>query len=124
MLFQSSVYPADAIVKGGSAAAPTAGTAFVTLGSIPPAGKYLVTVAYTITGATETAALNVRLTANGVSVIDMPSNFNSVTNASLIEVPPFQITMDGTSAAPKLTAVASATASTVYAGVLIFQRIG
>lgn len=58
---------------GNTAAAPAAGTAICSFAI--PAGVYRIRAWYTITGAAETAAHNVRLQlATQGSVVDFPSN--------------------------------------------------
>lgn len=106
-------------LQGGTAAAPTAGTSFVSLAA-PLAGIYEVHGFFVISGAAEPQALNVRLSANNVAQIDMPSS------AGVTAVVPFAISriqLDGVNVV-KLTAIANATASTVYSGAIFASRIG
>lgn len=119
---RSAQQTADSVIKGGSASAPTAGTAFVQTAGTPAAGVYKITIGYVITGATETAQLNVRLTLNGAAFGDFPSNMNAVTNGLMNEVVLGRVTLDGVNVV-KMTAVASAVASTVYAGYINYERI-
>jgi hypothetical protein len=111
---------AQSMSASGTAAAPGAGTAFVSVANVP-AGWYSIRVLFTITGAVETAAKNVRLSmTTGGTITDFPSGagVNAV----------YSFTVDATLVANnldtiKLTAIAAATASTVYTGTISLYRI-
>ena len=117
----------DTVSKGGGAAAPTAGTAFVSYAANAlAAGRHRITVWYSISGAIETqsAGANVRLSdaSGGFTSIDMPSNNGAAAGVMFGPIGPFEVTV-GAANTVKLTAVANATASTVYAGTMIAKRI-
>lgn len=117
----STVVPiANSLVAAGSAAAPGAGASFVSPGT-PPAGLYQVTVIYSITGAVEAAPQNVRYSANGGSIsINLPSG-GGITDIYTFVIPRLQL--NGSNQA-FLLAIAAATVSTVYTGVVVHQQIG
>lgn len=110
---------ADSLRQNGSAAAPGAGANFVSLAA-PPAGVYTLRGSFSITGAVEVAAANVRLMANGAGFVDLPS---AVGIAAALPFQIDRITLDGVNPV-QLRAVAAATALTVYMGWLIASRIG
>lgn len=106
----------------GTAAAPGAGSAFVSLAGVPP-GTYRVSVLYGVSGAAEPQAKNVRLSlAAGGSIADLPSGMG------VAAVMPFEIggvhVSNPAGDTLRLTAIGAATASTVYTGSLSVQRIG
>ena len=111
---------ADTIRANGSAVAPGAGSNFVAT-TAPPKGVYEIRGGYIITAAQETAALNIRLLANAVGVVDFPT---AMTFGSA-QVVPFhipRIELNGTDIVA-LRAVVAAVAATVYAGWLCVSRI-
>lgn len=115
---------AQSVSKGGMAAAPTAGSAIVSLPANQPAGTYKVRLTYSISGAIEAAGLNVRLSdaSGGFTSVDFPSNNGSVGGQSWF----FTIdalTLASSTNTIKITAVANATASTVYSATLSIYRI-
>jgi hypothetical protein len=108
----------DCIVAAGSAAAPTAGTAFIT-SAVPPAGVYKLEISYGISGAVEANAQNVRINANAGAYLALPSTMG------ITLVVPFvveRVTLNGVNTV-NITAVANATAATVYYGSLTLTRI-
>jgi hypothetical protein len=114
----------DSVSKGGTAAAPGSGSAIVSLAANQPAGLYKVNLMYSITGAIETAGLNVRLTdaSSTFTAVDFPSNNGSVAGAV------FNFTIDrlnvtGSTNTIKVVAAAAAAASTVYSVMLSITRI-
>lgn len=116
----------DTVSKGGGAAAPTAGTAFVSFaGNALGAGRHRITIMYTISGAAEVASsgANVRLSdaSSGFTAIDFPSNNGGVPGVVFGPIT-VEVTV-GAANTVKLTAVANATASTLYAGSMIAKRI-
>ena len=116
----------DTVSKGGGAAAPGAGSAFVSYaGNALAAGRHRITVLYSISGASETASngANVRLSdaSGGFTAIDLPSN-NGGTSGVAYGPFTFEVTVASTNTV-KLTAIAAATASTVYAGTMVAKRI-
>jgi hypothetical protein len=116
----------DNVSKGGGAAAPTAGTAFVSYaGNALAAGRHRITIMYSISGAAEVASsgANVRLSdaSAGFTSIDFPSNNGGVPGVVFGPIT-VEVTV-GAANTVKLTAVANATASTVYAGTMVAKRI-
>lgn len=104
----------------GTAAAPGAGSAFVSIANVPT-GWYRMEALYTVTGAVETAAKNIRLSmATGGSITDFPSGagvgavYSFVVDAVLVSTNNDTV---------RLTAIAAATASTVYTGTLTLYRL-
>ena len=77
-----------------------------------PAGVYQLDFGWIITGAVETAALNVRLQYNGSGKIDLNSG-GGVANYSTGTVP--RATLDGSNVV-KLNTIAGATGRTVFSG--------
>ncbi len=110
---------AQSIAVGGTAGAPGAGSNFVVTGSAPKAGRYRVRVFYVLSGTQETAALNVRLKANGAGVCDLPTGQTTALNVVDLEV---TLDLDGTNTVA-LGAVAAATGGSVYSGFLILDRL-
>lgn len=110
-----------ALNGAGTAAAPTGGSAFVSITNVPT-GTYRVKGWYGISGAAETAAKNIRLSlATGGSVMDLPSGMGTTT---LI---PFEIEgvhVNTPNDTLRMTAIAGATAATVYTGTLTMTRTG
>jgi len=105
---------------GGTAAAPGAGSNFVTTGStVPKAGRYRIKGWYVLTGTQETAALNVRLKANNASLMDLPSGQTTGLNILSFEV---FADLDGVNVVA-LGAVAAATGGSVYSGGLVLDRL-
>jgi hypothetical protein len=108
------------IFASGTAAAPGAGASFVTTASPPPAGWYELIGWFAITGAVETAALNVELGFNNVAAqTKFPSGMGV---ATVIEFRIPQILLDGTHNVA-LAAVAGATVSTVYTGSFVLTEV-
>jgi hypothetical protein len=104
---------ATPIFASGTAAAPGAGASFVTTASPPPAGWYEITGVFAITGAAETAALNVELGFNNVAAQTKYPSGAGVTAVVPFRIP--QVLLDGTHNVI-LAAVAGAALSTVYTG--------
>lgn len=125
-LFATDVVFGDTVSKGGGAAAPGAGTAFVSFAANAlAAGRHRITVMYSISGASEVASAgaNVRLSdaSAGFTSIDLPSNTGGTAGVAF---GPFTFELSvGATNTVKLTAVAAATASTVYAGTMVAKRI-
>lgn len=116
----------DTVSKGGGAAAPGAGSAFVSYAANAlAAGRHRITLTYCISGASETqsAGANVRFSdaSGGFTAIDLPSN-NGGTAGVTFGPFTFEVTVASANTV-KLTAVAAATASTVYAGTMVAKRI-
>lgn len=105
----------------GTAAAPGAGSAFVSIANVP-AGTYRVTGWYGISGAAEAQAKNVRLSlAAGGTVTDFPSGMGTAAPMTF-EVGGVHVSSPGDTL--RLSAVAAATAATVYTGTMSMQRVG
>ena len=108
---------ANSLVAFGTAAAPAANA--VVAGLTPPAGWYQVSGVFVISGAAEPQALNLQLNANNANLIKFP------TGAGITGVVPFTIPallVNGTNQVA-LTAVANATASTVYTASLTLTTL-
>lgn len=106
--------------NSGTAAAPGAGSAFVSIGAIT-IGWYRVAILYTITGAVETQAKNVRLSfTTGGSLVDFPSGAGVAAVYSFVIEAVVNLNAGDTI---KLTAIAAATAATVYTGTISLYRI-
>jgi len=104
----------------GTAAAPGAGSAFVSIANVP-AGWYTIRVVYTITGAVEAAPKNVRLSmTTGGTITDFPSGAG-VTAVYSFTVDAVLVTNNLDTV--KLTAIAAAAASTVYTGTITLYRL-
>lgn len=106
-------------MKGGTAAAPGAGSNFVALDSAPKAGRYRIKFGYVLTGTQETAALNIRLKANGLGIIDLPTGQATAQNWIWQEA---IVDLDGTNVVA-MGAIAAATGGSVYTGVIICDRL-
>lgn len=115
----------DTVAKGGTAAAPGAGAAIVTLTANQPAGLYRVSMVWSISGAIETAGLNVRLTdaSSSFTAIDFPSNNGSVGGQSWTQTID-RLNVTSATNTIKVVAIAAAVASTVYSVNLAMTRIG
>jgi hypothetical protein len=108
----------DCVVAAGSAAAPAAGTAFIT-SAIPVAGVYKIEISYGISGVLEVNAQNVRINLNGGAYLALPSTMG------IALVVPFvveRVTLNGVNTV-NTTAIVNATAATVYYGSLTLTRI-
>lgn len=104
----------------GTAAAPGAGSAFVSIASVPT-GWYTIRGWYTITGAVEAAAKNVRLSmTTGGTISDYPSGAGT---AAFYWFVVDAVLVSNNLDTVKLTAVAAATAATVYTGQLTMYRL-
>lgn len=107
----------------GTAVAPGAASNFVSLtGTTIEAGEYQVDIYWTITGAQETAANNIRLMVSAGAVCDVPTAM-AFGGADVYHVCFPRLTHDGVNAM-QLRAIANAVASTVYTGVIVATRIG
>jgi hypothetical protein len=113
--------PAISRVASATSAAPGAGSNVASIAA-PPAGSYRLKVMYILTGTQETAALNVRVRANGAGLIDLPTG-QAVGAASVITVDIGRIDCDGVNVV-SAGAVAAATGGSVYTITLILDRIG
>jgi hypothetical protein len=106
--------------SSGTQPAPGAGVAFVSIANVPT-GWYRISVLYTVTGAVEVAPKNVRLSfTTGGAIVDLPSG------AGVGAVYSFVIDMflnSNNNDTIKLTAIAAATASTVYTGTITLYRV-
>lgn len=111
-------YPSDALKASGTAAAPTSGSNFASLAA-PRAGIYKITFEYTITGAAESNALNVRSKVNGATYLDFPSGGLNAVQVQIFN----RVTLDGTNPVQLAAGGNNATASTVYTGTIICQQI-
>lgn len=118
-MYVKDVPVASSLVASGSVAAPGAGSAFVTLNA-PPAGVYRIRILYIITGAQETAALNVQFEANGANLFTFPTS-QPLAAGTIVSVEIERIDLNGTNNV-RLEAAAAATASTVYTGVICATR--
>jgi hypothetical protein len=111
---------ASNLSNGNTAAAPGAGAAFATISNVP-LGWYRITVLYTITGAVETAPKNVRLSlTTGGTIVDFPSGAG-VGAVYKYTVDAFLVANNNDTL--KLTAIAAATAATVYTGTITMYRV-
>jgi hypothetical protein len=106
------------IAVSGTAAAPGAGSSFV-VATAPANGWYEITGTVVISGAAEPQALNVKLVANGGTVVQLP------VGGGVGAVVPFRIPQILLAGAQNvtLTAVAAATVSTVYSGNLVLTEV-
>jgi hypothetical protein len=105
----------QATAATGTAAAPGAGSAVATL--TPAAGTYRVTLIYQLSGTAEAAAKNLRLSGTGTSFsTDFPTS-----GAGTVVVVIDAVTMDGVGNL-RATAIAAATAGSVYTVTIIAAR--
>ena len=113
--------PAVSRMAGATAAAPGAGSNVVSIAA-PPAGAYRATVLYILTGTQESQPLNLRLKANNVGILDLPTG-QTTAAGNLITVSVGRVDLDGVNVVA-VGAIAAATAGSVYTVVLILDRIG
>lgn len=101
----------------GSGTTVTAGSAFVTVASVP-AGYYKAEVILVVSGTAETLPLNIRLNrATDGAVIDLPS----LPGSYRFTVDAFRVSA---SQSVQLRAVALSTTGAIYSGSLSLTRIG
>lgn len=115
---------AQPLAARATSAAPTAGTAVVSIASVP-AGKYLAHVWSRVTGADEPAGaksanLDLRSSANPAATVGGGFSTELVGESGFYGVRPFELT--GTSTI-SVNAVANATAGTTYDVTLLLERI-
>jgi len=106
----------------GTSAAPTAGTAVVSIASVP-AGKYIAHVFSRLTGTVDEVAANranldLRSSANPAATFS--GGFDTKLGAGFYGTRPFELTGSST---VSVNAVANATGSTAYDVTLILERI-
>lgn len=106
------------ITGSGSATAPN-GAVFCSTSSVPKAGRYRVRGIYILTGTQETTAMNMRLIANGLAKLDMPTG--QLTGSYPIT---FELTLDldGVNNV-SLRSVGASTGGSVYSGSVICDRL-
>lgn len=109
---------AASLTASGTAAAPGAGSSFVVLAA-PANGWYEIVGTVVISGAAEPQPINVKLVANAATILQLPVG-GGVTAVVPFRVP--QILLAGGQQVT-LTAVAAATAATVYSGNLVVTEI-
>lgn len=124
-VFVSNAGNGESVAKGGTAAAPTAGSAILTMTSNLPAGRYQANLTWSVSGAIETSGLNLRLSdaSGSFTAVDFPTNNGSANGQSWTAVIPRLNVTSGTNTI-KVTAVAAAVASTVYSANLVLTQIG
>jgi hypothetical protein len=105
----------QSLSASGTAAAPGAGTAVATL--TPPAGTYKVSLIYQLSGTAETAVKNLRLSGTGTT---FSADFPTIGTAVVTQIID-AVTMDGVGSL-RATAVAAATAGSVYTATIIASR--